>query len=130
MRKNRKILLIIFLLFLLVALIFILIFKDQNSKLKKIEINSEDSGKEYIVLPNGFYYVGGSINTGVVISDNLEDENKGVSHEAALNMKGNQYVWVPVETVTASNFLRLNSMISDKRYPIAMEDGKNYKGVL
>ena len=130
MRKNKKFLVIVFLLVLLVALVFILIFESQKSKPKKIEIHSEDLDKEYIIVPNGFYYVGGSVNRGVVISDNAEDENKGVSHEAALNMKGNQYVWIPVENVSASNFLRLDNMISDKKYPIAMEDGKNYKGIL
>ena len=48
-----------------------------------------------VPIPANFYYVGGSKNTGVVISDNSEDENKGDSHETASNLKGNQFVWVP-----------------------------------
>ena len=51
---------------------------------------------EGVTIPNGFYYVGGKINEGVVISDNPEDEGKGTSHEVAQTLKGNQFVWVPV----------------------------------
>ena len=82
MKKDRRLLVIVFLLAVLVTLIVILIFENKKSKPKRVEIESENSGKEVITIPNGFYYVGGSINTGVVISDNAEDENKGVSHEA------------------------------------------------
>ena len=52
---------------------------------------------EGVPIPDGFYYVGGTKAEGIVISDSPEDENKGTSHEAAQNMKGNQFVWIPVE---------------------------------
>src|SRR5699024_4576036 len=50
-----------------------------------------------VPIPNGFYYVGGTKEEGVVISDNPADENKGTSHDAATKMEGNQFVWIPVE---------------------------------
>ena len=44
-----------------------------------------------VPLPNGFYYVGGDINTGLVISDKQNDtmDSSGVD-------MGNQFVWIPV----------------------------------
>ena len=69
---------------------------------------------ETVPVPIGFYYVGGKINTGVVISDNEADKNKYVNAEngdipagVAYNadgtvnkenseLKGNQFVWIPV----------------------------------
>lgn len=50
-----------------------------------------------VQIPEGFYYVGGTKEEGIVISDNIEDVNKGTSHEIAKTLKGNQFVWVPVE---------------------------------
>lgn len=50
-----------------------------------------------VKIPEGFYYVGGTKEEGIVISDNIEDLGKGTSHEVAQNLKGNQFVWVPVE---------------------------------
>ena len=52
---------------------------------------------EGVIVPEGFYYVGGSKSEGIVISDNQEDANKGTSWEIAKTLKGNQFVWVPVE---------------------------------
>ena len=45
-----------------------------------------------VPIPTNFYYVGGTKDTGVVISDSSDDENKGVDS----NLSGNQFVWVPV----------------------------------
>ena len=52
---------------------------------------------EGVTIPKGFYYVGGTKATGIVISDNQSDENKGTSHDSAAKMEGNQFVWIPVE---------------------------------
>ena len=52
---------------------------------------------EGVKIPEGFYYVGGTKEEGIVISDNIEDLGKGDSSEAAENLKGNQFVWIPVE---------------------------------
>ncbi len=66
--------------------------------------------KEYtdegVPIPNGFYYVGGTKDTGVVISDNSNDENVYQNAENGIvgtNLQGNQFVWVPV---TYSDFQR------------------------
>ena len=50
-----------------------------------------------IPLPDGFSYVGGTKSEGIVISDNPVDAGKGTSWEVAKTLKGNQFVWVPVE---------------------------------
>ncbi len=75
---------------------------------------------EEVPVPKGFYYVGGTIESGVVISDNIKDQNKyadykpteevkeGIPAGVAYNndgtvnienseLKGNQFVWIPVE---------------------------------
>lgn len=49
-----------------------------------------------VTIPQGFYYVGGTKETGLVISDNVDDKNKGVNAE----LLGNQFVWIPVEYVS------------------------------
>ena len=44
-----------------------------------------------VPLPNGFHYVGGDYNTGLVISDKENDDMDA----SGVNM-GNQFVWIPV----------------------------------
>lgn len=74
---------------------------------------------ETVPVPKDFYYVGGKISTGVVISDSPEDQNKyvnytptgevkeGIPSGVAYNedgtvnvenseLKGNQFIWIPV----------------------------------
>ena len=49
-------------------------------------------------IPSGYCYVGGTIDTGYVISDNVADANKYVSSEdVGTDLVGNQFVWVPVD---------------------------------
>lgn len=91
-----------------------------------------------VPVPKGFYYVGGTLSSGVVISDNSKDYNKyagikdvpaGViydedgivltyTEEDYKNLSneykkkvllGNQFVWIPVNNETASN-IKTNSM--------------------
>ena len=64
-----------------------------------------------VPIPNGFYYVGGKKDTGLVISDDPTDENKyspenwenqdnipaGKETDEKGAIVGNQFVWVPVE---------------------------------
>ena len=55
-----------------------------------------------VPIPDGFYYAGGSKDTGLVISDNSADK-KEFSEETKTQsvpntLLGNQFVWVPVET--------------------------------
>ena len=46
-----------------------------------------------VPLPNGFYYVGGDISTGLVISD-----KQGDTMTASGTSMGNQFVWIPVSS--------------------------------
>lgn len=78
-----------------------------------------DGENNTIPVPEGFYYVGGTKSSGVVISDNKDDQNKykgqvdvpaGVAYNAdgtvninastdakgKATLKGNQFVWIPV----------------------------------
>ena len=50
---------------------------------------------EDVPIPDGFYYVGGEKDTGLIISDSPNDANKGVDYPTT-SFKGNQFVWVPV----------------------------------
>ena len=54
-----------------------------------------------VPVPKGFYYVGGDLNTGVIISDNEEDKYDGqidkTTWEYTTSLKGNQFVWIPCE---------------------------------
>ena len=87
-----------------------------------------DGQNNTIPVPNGFYYVGGNKNSGVVISDDERDKNKfagqadvpaGVvynsdgtvkteslsSEEQAQTLFGNQFVWIPC---TADDYKKIN----------------------
>ena len=54
---------------------------------------------ETVPVPKGFYYVGGNLNTGVIISDEKDDEYDEkidkTTYEYTTNLKGNQFVWIP-----------------------------------
>ncbi len=55
---------------------------------------------ETVPVPYGFWYVGGNLETGVVISDKEEDSFKKngrdmSGHSDAINLKGNQFVFIP-----------------------------------
>ena len=56
---------------------------------KVTPIADGEGGK--VPLPNGYYYVGGDINTGIVISD-----KQGDTLDASGVNSGNQFVWIPV----------------------------------
>ena len=71
------------------------------------KINSGNGGNsggsqttvENVVIPEGYYYVGGTKAKGIVISDNVADKelDKG-KEDVRRDLAGNQWVWVPVET--------------------------------
>ena len=54
---------------------------------------------EGVVIPEGYYYVGGTKAKGIVISDNPNDNelDKG-KEDVRRDLAGNQWVWVPVDT--------------------------------
>ena len=68
-----------------------------------------------VPIPTNFYYVGGTKDTGVVISDNSADENQGVDS----NLSGNQFVWVPVNQ---NQKLTLNVTSKDDISSISLKD--------
>ena len=74
-----------------------------------------------IPVPKDFYYVGGTLSSGVVISDNSADKNKyagiedvpagvaynsdGTVNEQKSELKGNQFVWIPC---TADEYAKID----------------------
>ena len=54
-----------------------------------------------VTIPDGFYYAGGSKDTGLVISDDPDDEiawdETTSTQPVSKELEGNQFVWVPVE---------------------------------
>ena len=64
--------------------------KDTGWDLDKVTIIDGGNGTK-VPLPNGFYYVGGDISTGLVISD-----KQGDTMTASGISMGNQFVWIPV----------------------------------
>ena len=62
-----------------------------------------------VPIPAGFYYVGGSKATGLVISDDPEDaetfnESTKNNPVPADGLIGNQFVWIPVDNSSEENF--------------------------
>ena len=52
-----------------------------------------------VPIPDGYYYVGGTKAKGIVISDNIADNELDKGKEnVRRDLDGNQWVWVPVET--------------------------------
>ena len=67
----------------------------QSKKVASVYAVSAGNGNT-IPVPLGFYYVGGTIESGVVISDSKEDQNKYAGMEdVSKELKGNQFVWIP-----------------------------------
>lgn len=56
---------------------------------------------ETVPVPKNFYYVGGNLSTGVIISDNSEDKYESgkdkTTYDYTTSLKGNQFVWIPCE---------------------------------
>lgn len=72
---------------------------DPYAEVKPEEINPVSTTVDGVPIPLGFYYVGGTKSSGLVISDVKEDFEKGDNHEAAKSLVGNQFVWIPVENM-------------------------------
>ena len=87
-RKVSKITLILIAFVWMIAIVFTLMFMlntiKKSNKLKSISSS--------VPIPDGFYYVGGEVDTGVVISDNKEDEFKGTDYNSLEKMQKNQFV--------------------------------------
>ena len=68
--------------------------------------NSGATTVDTVPIPEGFYYVGGTKATGLVISDAKADENKykDQTEVPADGLVGNQFVWIPVDNSSEENF--------------------------
>ena len=80
--------------------------------------NEETGGnaiQDGVTIPKGFYYVGGTKDSGLIISDSSEDAGKGESWEVAKTLKGNQFVWIPVENI--ADFKTYEGYYNKKLYP-------------
>lgn len=73
-----------------------------ESKDAKLTIYAEDYAGNYtidvVTIPTGFYYVGGTKDTGLVISDDVADKKRGIAESNVYT--GNQFVWIPVDFTT------------------------------
>lgn len=96
--------------------------KFKSEEAQKEEIDSFENIDKIMYgapIPENFYYVGGTADTGLVISDKAVDENAGIDYQATLSLKGNQFVWIPVskaicdETVILENTSDKESAIND-----------------
>ena len=59
-----------------------------------------DGAEGVVPVPNGFYYVGGTVKSGAVISDNLADKDKYKGQElVGTDLSGNQFVFIPVNGI-------------------------------
>ena len=65
-----------------------------------------DGKGSVIPIPQGFYYVGGDIDTGIVISDVEEDDLNNSKH-------GNQFVWIPC---TAEEYENAKDDVMEKNW--------------
>ena len=60
-------------------------------------VSIADPSIDGVIIPEGFYYVGGRIGSGIVISDNESDQNKYKGrNNVGTDLEGNQYVWIEV----------------------------------
>ena len=83
---------------------------------------------ETVPVPKGFFYVGGSMNSGVIISDNEADKYDGkidkTTHEYTTKLKGNQFVWIPctIDEYTKIDFGMQNMASWDRETNTAEEE--------
>ena len=91
-----------------------------SKKIANVYAVSDGAGNT-VPVPYGFYYVGGKVESGVVISDEVADKNKfkgqedvpagasynndGTVNQENSELKGNQFVWIPCE---AKDYTKIN----------------------
>ena len=80
-----------------------LLEKELENSLSTPAVGPTDGVK----IPTGFYYVGGTKASGIVISDNKNDKNKYRNQKVVgTDLLGNQYVWIPCTTDSSSSDLQ------------------------
>ena len=60
-----------------------------------------DPESEGVPIPEGFYYVGGTKASGLVISDSAKDKDSQYKGKTIVgtDLVGNQFVWIPVDNI-------------------------------
>ena len=59
-----------------------------------------DPASDGVPIPAGFVYVGGTKDSGLVISDNSADKEKYKGQTTVgTDLQGNQFVWIPVDSI-------------------------------
>ena len=104
-----------------------------SKKISTVQAVATGDG-ETVPVPLGFYYVGGKVSTGVVISDSSSDKYDGktdkTSHEYAPNLKGNQFVWIPckLEDYHKINWGKENTKWDMETHESEYNQVKKYEG--
>jgi len=67
------------------------------TKVATVYAISDGTGNK-VPVPYGFHYVGGTVDSGVVISDNEADKNRYKGRtDVGKDLIGNQFVWIPCD---------------------------------
>ncbi|MEG2460688.1 MAG: hypothetical protein RSB87_06195 [Clostridia bacterium] len=72
-------------------------------------LNKAESTSTLPYIPEAMYYVGGTADTGLVVSDKAQDKNKGVN----ASLIGSQFVWIPVDGVNVEFKPKFNQAESE-----------------
>ena len=73
---------------------------DNANEIYYTLIGDDKSDVNGVPIPDGFVYVGGTRDSGLVISDNADDKNKYKGQTTVgTDLQGNQFVWIPVEKI-------------------------------
>lgn len=76
-----------------------------------------------VKIPDGFYYVGGTKESGVVISDNANDRNKYKNQEVVgTDLQGNQYVWIPVDGILGESGTTIDDVVNNGKILLGRYD--------
>ena len=74
--------------------------KSDGTEGEAIGKKISDGAGGVVPVPEGFYYVGGTVKSGVVISDSEDDKNKYNGQEVVgKDLNGNQFVFIPVNGI-------------------------------
>ena len=86
----------------------------------------EPDPAEGVKIPTGFYYVGGTKTSGIVISDNVNDKDK-YKNKAVVgtDLLGNQYVWIPVTDYETKDYDETGKTYTEDIDEASVEEKKN-----
>ena len=87
-----------------------------------------------VIIPTGFVYVGGTKDTGLVISDATIDKEKYKGQTTVgTDLQGNQFVWIPVDNIADYKRTNYQNNITFSNYSETLADDEKssvekYKG--